>query len=520
MNAYSRQMFTLQKIIFDSWHLKQASYDQSRPWLLNNFIFGRYREDDSIVILNTTVKFVYSENIFRAPSSPPILWLDHYGDIRWNKQAELEILSYLMNKQTIDRNMSEDKIIDECLRRQFFVINQHLWGFFSRYHCFIEQFGQTLYSPSMTLLSYNKFLLLQADRDDFLSEGILRYFEPVSICSKYSRHIRMKSIELRLRGNNHDSFYVTKIHELLYKSQNKRKKRFSVLDKDKVWDFGYEHIPLRRWMFSYNRFVPTYELSVEFLANHAEEHIYRASSLTDNFLLQWTPRNRPWEQPKYHLPGNHYKLTWQDQVFTGFLRYMFVLYFHRLASRIQQMSRLLAEHWSDYLIDKGGQSLNDTAAIFIRRGDKMIEDSFWQKHKRWRNISLYVKGLVDHEQEKNKTFSSVFVMTDDASVMKSFQDFSDPKANGTDEPYAREHLRNRQILYNIFAPQACFDPFNRIGFDQFLVSLEFIINHAQFTVSHSDSNVGRYLEEISYSRRQLDASVHSDSFVKNAPDSL
>ena len=34
------------------------------------------------------------------------------------------------------------------------------------------------------------------------------------------------------------------------------------------------------------------------------------------------------------------------------------------------------------------------------------------------------------------------------------------------------------------------------------------------------SNVGRYLEEITYARNQLKASVQSDSFVKNAPDNL
>jgi hypothetical protein len=133
---------------------------------------------------------------------------------------------------------------------------------------------------------------------------------------------------------------------------------------------------------------------------------------------------------------------------------------------------------------------------------------------------MYVKGLVVREQEKNRTFSSIFIMTSDASVMKSIQDYSDTRSTGTDEPYARKHLRNREILYNIFAPQACFHPFNRIGFEQFLVSLEFIIKYAQFTVSHTDSNVGRYLEEITYSRHQLDPSVHSDSLVKNAPNSL
>ncbi|CAF1193545.1 unnamed protein product [Rotaria sp. Silwood1] len=289
---------------------------------------------------------------------------------------------------------------------------------------------------------------------------------------------------------------------------------------DTTWTFGYEHVSVRRWMFSRNQVNPIYNLPVVVLINHTDGHIYRALSLTDNFLDQWMPRNRPYEESKRHLPGNQYKLTWQDRVFTRFLRYMFVAYFHCFAPRIHQLTHSLTDHWSNYLWDKHECTLNDAAAIFICRGDKMPEDSFCIKYNRWRNISMYVKGLVDKEQELNQTFSSVFIMTDDVSVMNSIQDYANPNSTGIDEPYARKHLRNRQLMYNIFASQACFDPFNRIGFEQFLVSTEFIIQYAQFTVGHSDSNVGRYLEEIIYVQNQLKASVQSNSFVTNASDSL
>ena len=460
----------------------------------------------------------YSEISFRASSSP-VLWLNAHGDVRWNQAAEHEMNTYLLNKQTIRENTSDNKIIDDCLRRPLFVIKQHHWGFFSRYHCFIEQFGQTLYSPWMTLLSYNRFIVPSPHRDDFHDEGILRYFEPVSTCSKYLNDPRMQSVEFKLRNLNSRSSYVAYIQQLLYNHWLQNEK-FILLDNEKVWHFGYEHIPLRQWMFSRDQVRPTYDLPTYVLINHEKEHIYRSPVLSRDFLAQWSPRNRPWENPTYHIPGRSYQLTWQDQVFTGFLRYMFISYFHHFAPRIQQMTRLLAEHWSNYLFDKDHRNLNETAAIFIRRGDKMSEDSFWKKHNRWRNISLYVKGLVDEEQRLNRRFSSIFVMTDDAAVMASMCDYSDPLSKGNDELYAREHLRNRQILFNVFAPQACFDPFNRVGFDQFLVSTEFILVYAQFTVSHSDSNVGRYLEEVLYARNQLKTSTQSDTLVRDAPDSF
>ena len=480
--------------------------------------FAELQFGSRFVPLRSSAILNYSNNSFRSSSSP-ILWIDTHGDVRWNKAAEDEIKTYLLNKQSMKGNKSDDQIIDDCLQRRFFVIEQHQWGFFSRYHCFIEQFGQTLYSPWMTLLSYNRFMVPIPHRDDFHDEGILRYFEPVSTCSKYVKDLRMKSIESKLRDRNTRSSSVSNIEQLLYNHWSDNNK-FIVLASEKVWDFGYEHIPLRQWMFSRIQVRPTYDLPINALTNHENEHIYRSPELSNAFLAQWLPRNRPWKEAKKHLPGRYYRLTWQDRVFTGFLRYMFVLHFHHFAPRIEQMTQLLAQHWSNYLFDKDKQDLNETGGIFIRRGDKMREDSFWKKHRHWRNISYYVKGLVDEEQRSNRRFSSIFVMTDDVSVMESIRNYSDSSSKGKDESYAREHLRNRQILYNIFAPQACFDPFNRVGFDQFLVSTQFIIQYVQFTVSHSDSNVGRYVEEMIYAKNQWKTSVQSNTFVTDAPDSL
>ncbi|CAF3365303.1 unnamed protein product [Rotaria socialis] len=467
-----------------------------------------------------STKLNYSEANFRLSSSPPILWLDMYGDPHWNEAAEREMYTYLLEKQTIDDSRSNDKIIDECLERPLFIINQQGWGFFSRVHRFLEQFGQTLYSPWMALLSNYRFSVSNAGRDDFLNEGIVRYFDPISTCSKFIRHSRLEPIRKRLRGANQNSMSVSKIDDLLYENQRKMNVKFRLLDKSTVWAFGYEHIPHRRALFDYNRGPLDYSYSFAYLINHTYEHMYHEPSLSSVYLNTWKSRNRPWGKSAINLPGKSYQVTWQDRLFSSFLYYMFARFFHQPAPRIRQLTHLLVDHWSTYLNDKNGQSLDALGGLFIRRGDKAREDSFWRKHKRWRNISMYVKGIVDEEQRRNQTFSSIFVMTDDVSVMKSLQDYANPRSKGIDEPYARQYLRGRQIMYNVFAPQACFDPFIRIGFEQFLVSLEFLVQYAKLIVGHSDSNVGRYLEELMYARHQLNVSVRTHSLVRDAPNSL
>jgi hypothetical protein len=205
---------------------------------------------------------------------------------------------------------------------------------------------------------------------------------------------------------------------------------------------------------------------------------------------------------------------------------MFLLFFSQLAPRIQTSSKLLANHWSEYLSDKHNKPydeiLSKMAVIFIRRGDKMPEDSFWHKHQRWRNISMYVKGIIDEEKRRQIRYTTIFVMTDDQTVMNSIQEYSRDGLTTVqkDEPYARRYLHRRDILYNVFAPQSCFDPFIRIGFDQFLVNIQFITDYALLVVGHTDSNVGRYLEEIIYVNRQHENNVQTTTYVMNAPDSL
>ena len=230
--------------------------------------------------------------------------------------------------------------------------------------------------------------------------------------------------------------------------------------------------------------------------------------------------------PSLASVGTSTQLTLSDHIFTSFLRYIFLLFFSPLPPRIQTLTKLLAHHWSDYLSDKLHKPyegvLSKMAVIFIRRGDKMPEDSFWQKHQRWRNISMYVKGIVDEEKRRQITYTTIFVMTDDSSVMSSIQEYARDgltKIN-KDESYARQHLHGREILYNVFAPQSCFDPFVRIGFDQFLVNVQFVTDYASLIVGHTDSNVGRYLEEAIYVNRQHEKNVQTSTYVVNAPDSL
>ena len=422
-------------IIFNRKYSEKQLINTDRLWpqtikiAMNNFVpYSRHSvhsENDAIVKSQFSSRFAslrlpsilnYSEKLFRL-SINPILWLDDHGDVRWNRPAQLEFVTYLNNKQTLEFNALDEELIYSCPDRDFFILQQHHYGFFSRYHCFIEQFGQTLYSPRMTLLSYRRFIIPQPHVDDFLDEGILRYFQPFATCSNHLDEPQMKRIELQVKLNSTTTEHVKTIDNLF--DQNwKTSEQFVVLDTEHVWHFGYQDVPIRRWLFDFDPIPFTYDLTRVTLVNHQREHIYRSPILTKSFLDHWLSRNRQWKEPKEHLVSRTYTMTWQDHVFTSFLRYMFIVYFHRFTFRIENLAQLLADHWSSYLMDKNRLSLRDAAAIFIRRGDKSIEDSFWKKYGRWRNISFYVKGLVDEETRRNRRFSSVFIMTDDLSVSR------------------------------------------------------------------------------------------------------
>ncbi|CAF2116535.1 unnamed protein product [Rotaria magnacalcarata] len=124
------ERFQLPSFQSDQSHL----LEQILPSELRN---NQYRYNKKIPNVIST-KLNYSEVDFRLLSSPPILWLDMHGDPHWNEAAEREMYGYLLEKQTIRDSRSNDKIIDECLDRPLFIINQQGWGFLVAFTVFLN----------------------------------------------------------------------------------------------------------------------------------------------------------------------------------------------------------------------------------------------------------------------------------------------------------------------------------------------------------------------------------------------
>ena len=439
------------------------------------------------------------------------------------------MINYLASKQypnleqITNSSLNKAMLLNTCRAQSLFLLHQHWSGFFSRVLCFIAQFGQTLYSPRIGVLQGSRFSGDRGSNDDFLSQGIIRYFLPMSICSAYVHHPEMTALK-NLVETEGTAIPMPKTSSLYENALNKEERP---LISNEFWKMDYHHVPIRKRLFDRQKSDVPYGVSKEILTDHSEEHIYAPNNELNVTIGDWINTNKPdaFSSDLLVDRGKH-GLTWQDYIFGSFLRYMFVLFFgSRNAPRIETGMRVLAAHWSSYLADKhslppNSDIFHNLAGLYIRRGDKSNEDSFWFKHQRWRNLSYYVKGIVDEEQRRKEPFRYVFVMTDDTSVMRSLQDYSDVSSKGTDEPYAREHLRGKDILYNVLAPQDCFDPFRRIGFEQFLVSMRFLIEHSAFTVGHTDSNVFRFFREVVYAQRQHRPNVQSFTYVRNAPDSF
>jgi hypothetical protein len=240
----------------------------------------------------------YSETIFRS-ASIPIIWLDKQGDIHWNHAAQYETLNYLVEKQFPSENISI------CLSRQLFILEQWPMGFFSRHHCFIEHFGQTLYSPSMVLLSPRRFSVSHSSNEDFQNEGILRYYQTISLCSSYINHPSLKQLNDHIKSGGYrtsNAKTINSIGQLLERDESTIKFKYS----REIWKFGYDHVPHRRWLFDRNREnikqILNYHSPIKLLIDHSNEHIYYFNSTLVN-LTKWVPRNAPQAFPKDVLEG-------------------------------------------------------------------------------------------------------------------------------------------------------------------------------------------------------------------------
>ena len=246
---------------------------------------------DSSAVLN------YSESIFRSASFP-IIWLDAQNDVHWNRVAQHELLNYLLEKQFPQDDIST------CLTRQLIILQQ--WrpgGFFSRYHSFIDHFGQTLYSPSMVIPTFTCFSISHSPLEDFQNEGLLRYFQSISLCSAHIKHPKLKVLYdflQSIEGNLTNMKMITNVHQLLERDESKVKYKYS----EEIWKFGYDHVPHRRWLFDRNRKkikkILNYHSSIQLLINHSNEHIY----FQQQNLFGWRPRNAPYQESSDVLNGS------------------------------------------------------------------------------------------------------------------------------------------------------------------------------------------------------------------------
>lgn len=147
-------------------------------------------EDTQLTTSSRESIMQYSETHFRR-ASYPVLWLDAHGNVRWNRIAEKQMYFYLLDKQfpmihsaSVEASTNKARAyIKDCQSRNYILLQQWHSGFFSRVNSFIEQFGQSLYSPLMAILLPRKFNMASSGSEDFLGEGILGYIIQISRCS-------------------------------------------------------------------------------------------------------------------------------------------------------------------------------------------------------------------------------------------------------------------------------------------------------------------------------------------------
>ncbi|CAF5146487.1 unnamed protein product, partial [Rotaria magnacalcarata] len=214
----------------------------------------------------TTEILPYDENKFRQ-SSTPILWLDEQKDVRWNQAAERAMIDYLTQKQFPNYNrisnssFNKQEILTTCSSQSLFALHQHWSGFFSRVLCFIAQFGQTLYTPRIAVFRGSKFSGSHGEADDFLAQGVKRFFLPMSICTAYEYHPEMAELKNRIEDSPNAILIITS--KELHKNRNNKEDR--ALFSKEFWKPDYHHVPIRKWLFDRKKTSVSYDSPIHIL---------------------------------------------------------------------------------------------------------------------------------------------------------------------------------------------------------------------------------------------------------------
>jgi hypothetical protein len=266
-------------------------------------------------------------------------------------------------------------------------------------------------------------------------------------------------------------------------------------------------------------------------ANHDLEHIY---AIDQDGLVP--------DDDQFRGTAPQRSAMWQE-----FFEQMASAFFFQPNARIHMMRSLVSDFWRTQMMRQQNiypseeeldpskpNPLDNSAGIFMRRGDKCPDDSYCTKHGKYRGFGLFAHGVYLEEQRRGKSFSSIFIMTDDGPAFADLLNqliehrgdtISDVKdvfritpqstkeeieaalRTGDDLTIAKAILKGRWVTHNSLAPASCFDPANRQGFEGFLVSLQYLLHHNAFIIGHESSNVMLFMGRVMFVKNQLNPDI-------------
>lgn len=257
--------------------------------------------------------------------------------------------------------------------------------------------------------------------------------------------------------------------------------------------------------------------------DYSVEHIYPIDK--DGLV----PTDEQWTETK----------DYRSKMFKEFMEIMLSAFFFRPNFRIMMQRSLLSDYWRSQMLRKSGiyptpavlapnqpDPLDNSAGIFVRRGDKCIDDDYCKAHNgQFRGFGLFIHLVYLEEQRRGKPFSSIFFMSDDgpaldallkeiaeanrekSSQRASEEEIADAIQSNDDMRVARTILRGRWATHNVFSPASCFNPSAREGYESFLTNLQYLLHHNAFVVGHESSNVMYWLARMLFMKNQFNSSV-------------
>ncbi|KAL2649242.1 hypothetical protein R1flu_017370 [Riccia fluitans] len=261
------------------------------------------------------------------------------------------------------------------------------------------------------------------------------------------------------------------------------------------------------WDYFMNR--PTYPGGMTVLRNWVpvwprplDDDVRIQKNSTKPKLLFWNEVRKHGSVGVYGMGEAAVETVWEDYIEFAFTSMLSSWMLRQTTARVKEIANQIMAKYSD----STGRPLwkAPVLTLHVRQTDKSLEDPFFKKYKRYRNVTDYIKEMESFETKYKFEWPSIFLISDSGSAMQSLAEALNGVTGLPDSANGEEGKRfimydwtdDKDLIERTGGHNYIPEEKKHSAQEHFLASLYIIERISDYSIVAYSSNVGRFISEL------------------------